>query len=275
MAGVGVGAGLEDLVQRAIASARAAWPAIILDEARFRQSLLRAVEGQSDPARALGDVCAADLWLAQACALGDARALEAFDREHLARVPIFLARHPARALADEVGQVLRERLLLRREDGPPRIADYTGRGPLGSWLRVATLRAAANLTRSEKTHDELEDNDLPTGAFAEVPELRVLEGRYKQAFRDAFRRAFAALAPDERTLLKLHFVDGVTVRKLVPILGVSSATAGRRLQAAQRLLGDRVLAELAHQTDQPAEDLESVVRALMSKLEVSLSALLH
>jgi RNA polymerase sigma-70 factor, ECF subfamily len=275
MAGVGVDV-VEEVVQQAIVAARAAWPSIILDERAFRQSLHRGVIGRSDPARALGDLCAADLYLAQACATGDRRALEAFDREHLARVPVFLARHPARALADEVRQVLRERLLMPRDDGaPPRIADYSGRGPLGSWLRVATLRAASNLIRGDKAHDELDDNDLPTGALAEVPELRVLEGRYKQAFRDAFRRAFASLEPDERTLMKLHFVDGVTVRKLVPILGVSSATAGRRLQAAQRRLGDRVLAELAQATDQPAEELESVVRALMSKLEVSLSALLQ
>lgn len=270
-----MGVALDDVIDRAIAAARAAWPTIILDEAAFRQSLARGAESQPDPARAIGELCAADLWLAQACARGDKRALEAFDREHLARVPIFLARHPARPLADEVRQVLRERLLLARDGAPPRIADYTGRGPLGSWLRVATLRAAANLTRSEKTHDELGEHDLPAGAFAEVPELRVLEGRYRQAFRDAFRRAFAALEADERAVLKLHFVDGVTVRQLAPILGVSSATAGRRLLAAQQHLGDLVISELAEHTDQPAAELESVVRALMSKLEVSLSALLQ
>ena len=266
---------LEEVVSRAIEVARAAWPSIIVDGAAFRQSLLRGAEGQTDPERAIAELCHADLWLAQACARGDKRALEAFDRDHLARVPIFLARHPARALADEVRQVLRERLLLPRADAPPRIGDYSGRGPLGAWLRVATLRAAANLTRSEKTHEELAENDLPTGALAEVPELRVLEGRYRQAFRDAFRHAFAQLPVEERAILKLHFVDGVTVRKLVPILGVSSATAGRRLLAAQQHLGDLVIAELAERTDQPASELESVVRALMSKLEVSLSALIE
>ena len=266
-----MGVALEEVVERAIATAQAAWPTIIVDGAAFRQSLLRGAEGQPDLERAIAELCHADLWLAQACARGDKRALEAFDRDHLARVPIFLARHPARALADEVRQVLRERLLLARDDAPPRIGDYSGRGPLGAWLRVATLRAAANLTRSEKTHEELADNDLPTGALAEVPELRVLEGRYRQAFR----HAFAQLPVEERAILKLHFVDGVTVRKLVPILGVSSATAGRRLIAAQQHLGDLVIAELAERTDQPASELESVVRALMSKLEVSLSALIE
>ena len=40
---------------------------------------------------------------------------------------------------DEVKQGLRERLLV---GPPPRIAEYSGSGPLGGWLRVVSVRLA-------------------------------------------------------------------------------------------------------------------------------------
>src|SRR5262249_3528612 len=154
----------------------------------------------------------------------------------------------ARDSADEVRQRLRERLLVASGDGPPRIGQYSGRGALGAWVRVAALRVASNLARGEREHDTLDDGAL-AGNFAAVPELPVLESRSRGAFRAAFRAAFAALEPGERTLLKLHFVDGLSVRKLIPILGVSSATVGRRLLAAQARLGERVLSELSSRVE--------------------------
>src|SRR5262249_6941612 len=146
--------------------------------------------------------------------------------------------------------------------------------PLASWLRVAALRIAADVTRRDAGHAAPEA-PLPAGAWADVPELRVLEARYRLAFRVAFRSAFGSLAAGERAVLKLHFVDGLTVRRLAPVLGVSPATAGRRLLAAQHRLAEAVVSQLARETDHPVEDLESVVRALVSRLEVSLSALIQ
>lgn len=237
----------------------------------FRQSLLRGIDA---PDTTITDLHAEDLYLAQACAAGNTQALESFDRELLAQVPRFLARHPARAHADEVRQILRERLLVGVDGAPPRIATYSGRGLLTSWVRVAALRTASNLLRADRPHHELSDR-LPTGELPELPELQVLEGRYREVFRDAFRTAFAALESEERTMLKLHFFDGVTVRKLVPILGVSSATAGRRLLAAQRRLRRLVFEQLSAAVETPAAELESIVRVLVSRLEVSMSALLQ
>jgi len=263
-----MGSELEELVERAVTAAHAAWPSLACEDA-FR-ARLRAAAGEQ-PA-ALASLAITDLYLATACASGDPRALELFDREYLARVAQILARHPARDHADEVRQRVRERLLVAGEDGPPRIATYSGRGPLAGWVRVATLRVASNLRRSVRDHAELPEG--LASAIAEVPELRVLEGAYREAFRDAFRTAFAALDGEERTILRLHHIDGVTVRKLAPILNVSVATAGRRILAAQQRLGEQVIHELSAAVAIPAPELESVVRALISRLEVSMSVLL-
>jgi RNA polymerase sigma-70 factor, ECF subfamily len=259
----------DELVDHALAAARAAWPTVAFDDAALRAHL-RAV-ARERPA-ALAELAVAELYLAQACAAGEPRALAIFDRDYLAIVPQVLARHPARDQADEVRQRVRERLLIASPAAPPRIATYSGRGPLAGWVRVATLRVASNLRRGDRVHAELPDG--LTAAIAEVPELRVLEGSYRDAFRGAFRDAFAALDGEQRTLLRLHHVDGVTVRRLAPILDVSAATAGRKLLAAQRRLGELVLAKLADAVAIPAPELASVVRALISRLEVSMSVLL-
>src|SRR4051812_24320914 len=105
---------LEESLARASAAAKAAWPTFTLDGDAFEQALRRAVAAEVDPVRALDALCVADLYLAQACAHGDRQAMAAFDREHLALVATFLARHPARPLADEVCQALREHLLVPR-----------------------------------------------------------------------------------------------------------------------------------------------------------------
>jgi RNA polymerase sigma-70 factor (ECF subfamily) len=260
---------VDELVAQAVAAARAAWPGIAIDDAAFRETLRQAAGG--DPA-VLAELATVDLCLAQACAQSDPRAREIFDRDYLTCVPQLLARHPARAQADEVRQLVRERLLVSPGGGAPRIATYTGRGPLAGWVRIATLRVASNLHRAVRDHDDLPDG--LTSAIAEVPELRVLEGAYRDAFRAAFRRAFDALDATERMILKLHHVDGVTVRRLAPILGVSVATAGRRILAAQHRLGALVIDQLAAAAAIPNTDVASVVRALISRLEISMSVLL-
>lgn len=254
---------MSDELSAAYATAREAWPDIVVDEAEFRQSLAAA-------GAPVASLCVSDLYLARACAAGQPRALALFDERFLAQVPAILARHRARDAGDEIRQLVRERLLVGT---PPRIAAYTGRGSLAAWLRVTVLRTASNFVRGEKPRVPIEDADLAE-ALGDAPELRVLEAQYRGAFREAFRDAFAALGPTERAVLKLHFLDGVSVRKLAPLLGVSSATAGRRLQDAQEQLGKHVLAQLGKRVEARPDELESVVRALLSRLDVSISTLL-
>jgi len=214
-----------------------------------------------------------ELALAKACARGDARALELFDTEYLAKVPAFLARHPARGAADEVRQRLRERLLVVRPDGPPRIADYSGRGSLGGWLRVATLRVASNLRRDERPAEPLRESR--DGLVDSAPELRLMEQRFGAAFREALGAALAGMPPADRTILKLHYFDGLTVDQLAPILDTSRSTAGRRLAAARDRLEADTLALLGERIPATSEELRSVLRALVSRLEVSLRTVIE
>src|SRR5262249_44742648 len=74
---------------------------------------------------------AADLCLAFACSRGDRVALGTFEREQMREVAAYVGRRRNPDLASEVQQLVRERVLTPSESGdPPRIASYTGRGPL-------------------------------------------------------------------------------------------------------------------------------------------------
>ena len=101
----------------AIQEARQAWPDFELSEATFATYLAGRRRDEDGP-----PLHAPDLYLACACAEGNARAVAALDRLFLAPLADIVARagFPAH-VGTEVTQILRERLLVGAADRPPRI----------------------------------------------------------------------------------------------------------------------------------------------------------
>jgi RNA polymerase sigma-70 factor, ECF subfamily len=258
--------GLSASVTRSIAEARAEWPTIDVPDDVFASYLLA-----RSPGAEVGALRAADLYLACACARGDEHALATFDRVFLAPVDGIVTRTGAPShVGADVAQLRRERLLVRQGQGPPRIAEYAGRGSLAGWVRVVALRAASTLQRDERVHARVE----PVAAGPpESPEDAAIRGRYGNAFEQAFREAFRSLPPEDRVILRLHFAEGLNLDRLAVALGFSRATAGRRIQAARARLHDETIRLLETSLDASPEEIESVLAALRSRLEVSLSAL--
>lgn len=240
------------------------WPGVDLDPAVFAR--WRADHPDSS------DDHQGELYLACACAAGVPAALAAFEREFLTQVDAYLRGVRATPdLVDEVRQELRERLFAGER---PRIADYSGKGSLGAWLRVAAIRVASNLRRAAGTRARLEAHDASVRDVPLDPELALIRGRYKDAFTAAMRDAFAALAERERNLLRLHFHGGVGIDGLAPVFGVHRATAARWLAAARDELSDRVLELLKTRLAVDARELASLARVVRSDLDVSLRTLL-
>src|SRR5260370_36810777 len=139
--------GMEDTLRALVATGRAAWPEIAIETSAFVQYLADRLDLHPALEAALQAVRAKDLYLAFGCAQGDARAIAAFERTLLSRIPTFLARlDPSRDLADEVAQELRKELLVPG-NASAGIAVYSGRGDLGGWLRVVSIRTAQPLLR--------------------------------------------------------------------------------------------------------------------------------
>jgi RNA polymerase sigma-70 factor, ECF subfamily len=243
---------------------RAAWPDIEVSDAQLAAHLSR-LDLPPEPHP--------DLYLACACAAGVPAALATFDERVLAQVGSFVARIDASpGFANEVRQTLRERLLVARPDAPPRIADYSGRGPLGAWVRVAALRAAIDLRRDQHRGAWL--SAAPTIARELSPDLQLVRARYQADYEEALRVALAALDAKERNLLRMHVVDGLTIDRIGLVYHVHRATAARWVQAVRQKLLETIYRRLGQRLALSPAELDSLTALVQSQLQVSLTGLL-
>ena len=210
----------------------------------------------------------ADLYLACACAHGVPDALAVLEREHLARVREFAASVDASpAFVQELTQQLRARLLVAAPDRPARIATYAGRGSLGGWIRVAAVRLARDIARGDRDAAR----PVAVDAAAVDPELGYLKRAYGEAVSRAVQDALAALDEQSRTLLKLHYIDGVSIEKVgVAFGGKSRATSARMLAAARMALMRGIRARLVDVIGVREDEADSLLAFVRSRLDVSL-----
>lgn len=254
-----------------LAEARAAWPGVVVDDGSYRA----AVEARLALGIPATQLVASDVYLALACARGDAAAIRRFEAEHVARVGAWLGSHERDpAVIDEVRQRVRTRALVARDGAPPRIADYSGRGPLGAWVRVMTLREHASVHRAvgvDASDDELDDL-ARTGELA--PEVASLRARHRGAVTAAFRAAISSLPPRDRTLLRMCYVDGTSLDGVGRIYGVNKSTVCRWLAAARAAVLTAARARLRADLALPPGDVDSLLGLMPRDLELSLHGLL-
>lgn len=247
----------------------AAWPGVVLD----REAFVRALEERVPDDVAIEAVHATDLVLALACARGDARAIAHFERAFVAGVPRVIG-HVAKTDAerDEVCQRLRRKLLVAEDGRAPRIVEYSGRGPLGGWLRVAAVREALNLRRSTGAVDDGSDDEVSLAAVSASPdpEAAVVRARHGRELAEVFRESVRALPPDERTLLRLHYLDGLEIEAIGKILGVHRSTASRWLAKTRDGVLKDTRRRLRERLRASASEVESVLRLAHDDLEISL-----
>jgi RNA polymerase sigma-70 factor, ECF subfamily len=245
---------------------RAAWPGVALPRERF-EAFLRA--------RAIGDDTphAADLYLACACLDAVPAALAAFERTLLAATPAYVARlSPTAEFIEELKQATREKLFV----GPaPRLAEYAGTGPLGAWLRVVVARLAIDARRKAGGEPLAAREPVELAMLEPSPELQALRNRYRPLFANALREALAALTVDERNLLRLHFVDGVSMDELGKLHRVNRSTIHRRIAQCTAALNRDIRARVGEALSLSTGELDSLTRLIESDLEISLGGLLR
>lgn len=264
---------LEAALASALDAGRAAWPDVPLDPLEFAAHLAaRVPEAPPDLAAAIGELHAADLYLACACARGEPRALACFDDHFMAAVGrTWGGRHRLADFADEVRQALRVRLLVAEGGAPPRIAGYSGRGPLAAWVRMAATRLGLDLRRRERPGARDDDDELTLEARGDDPELEYLKTRYAAELTEALQTTLAALSARTANVLRLHYQAGMTVDAIGTMYRVSGRTVQRWLAEARRtILGEtrRLLSERLGLTDSRLDSLIGLVR---SRLDISIS----
>ena len=256
---------------RVLMAARTAWPAVTLADGPFVRHLAARLAGAEDCVLALERLQTADLFLACACLQGDAEALRALDQRVLADIPAAIRRiDGSGAFADEVRQQLAQRLLLGKDGERPRLATYSGRGPLQAWATIAAQRIAIDLVKQHREEVPLEEDFLAVFSSAGGPEVELVKQKYRGLLQEGLRRGLAALSPRERTILRLNLVAGVSLERIGKSYGVNQSTVSRWVAHARDLILEAMQAHL--QSEIQPDDFASIVRLVRSQVDIAMSA---
>jgi len=263
---------LEAAAEAALARARAAWPALVVDERDVITAMAGAICETGDPVGALGQLAAEDLYLARACLTGSSEALTAFAAAYATTLRASLrAMGLAADVVDEVANDVQTKLFT---GSPPKIATYSGRAALASWLRTVATRMAVDRVRRRDDSSEDEDALAALPDPTDGPELAHFRRAYHADFKAAFEQALASLGVRERNLLRHQFVDNLTMEEIGRIYGVHKTTAFRWLEAARTALSKRTRAAFQQRVQVVSSDLESILRLVQSQIDLSLSRVL-
>jgi RNA polymerase sigma-70 factor (ECF subfamily) len=267
--------GLDATVRRHLDGARAAYPDVRVDDDRFLAHLARCLPAE-ETADALATLHGADLYLALACGLGDPRAIAELEKRFIAEVPDSLTRLAQKVQPDEVVQVLRAKLLVAEQGATPKILDYSGRGPLGGWLRVAAIRTALDLTRRGANERPSAGDDalLEVPASIEDPELEHIRARHRADFKSAFEAALRSLSKEDRNILRLHLVDSLNIDEIGTIFQVHRATAARWIARCREKVHDETRRILLERLRIGDTELTSILGIVRSQLDLSINRLL-
>lgn len=248
---------LEDLHREA----EARWPGVSLE----LDSFSRLVSAAPDATHA------SDLYLAAACLAKNPRAIEVFEREIIQAVRTSVRRACRKngVSEEDVLQITKSKLLA----GPPepKLAQYTGKGPLLGWVRVVAVREALQAARKTR-RERPSDDGLLIGAVTSTSsvEFGMLKDLHGKHFAEAVREAMRRLTPDQRAVLRFHLRDGLSIDQIAPMLGVHRATAARRLERAREDVLAHTQEVLRERHGLTQSEVKSLCVALGREVDISL-----
>jgi RNA polymerase sigma-70 factor (ECF subfamily) len=268
---------LAPALEAATARGASAHPGVVVSAVAFARALGAHAGREPDPIAALETLHTDDLYLTTACLAGDGAALETLERLVRSTVPAAVSRLRLDAsTVSDVEQLVRQRLLVPPSGGPPKLHEYGGRGALKQWLRAVALRVALNHLDGRRPEDSLDAEGAPVLAAAGPdPEMALLKQHARDEFKAVLQEVLTGLPPHERSLLRLYFLQGLTVEQIGRMEGTHKSTVSRWLTRTratvlaevQRRLGERLRLE-------PGE-YDSLLGLLRSQLSLSLHRVLN
>jgi RNA polymerase sigma-70 factor, ECF subfamily len=248
---------------RLAADGRQAWPGIEVPEKAFSEYVAQRDAG--------GDLNGTDLYLACACSRGDRIAIEKLDQLIVDEARSAVRRiDPSDAFVSEVQQALRRKLLMPEGGRSAKIDDYAGRGPLRKWLRAAALRTALNLAGDRRGTPDTDDALLDLPAKEADPELAYVIAKYRGEFKAAFQAATATLSAQERNVLRLHFLQSLSIDQIGTAYRVHRSTVARWIAKAREQLLHETRSRLQERLRLASSELESLMGDVRSQLSVSI-----
>jgi RNA polymerase sigma-70 factor (ECF subfamily) len=258
--------------------ARSAWPALALEPETFVRFVAARMPETDDPVAALAALRAEELYLCCACLAGAPTAIAELEKSFVGEASRALGRLGLSAHErDEALQHARAKLLAGGPDGQPKLTQFSGQGSLAGWIRVVVVRSALNARRSERRHAPRDDDVLAQriAGDADDPELAVVKARYGASLAEAVAAAFRKLTSEQRNLLRMYVIDGLTLNDLGRMHAVDASTISRWLaRIRSNLLAEARNQLLARHALRPSE-CDSVMRVVQGDLFVTVERLLR
>jgi RNA polymerase sigma-70 factor (ECF subfamily) len=281
-------AGMDRALSGMVQGASGDFPEIHLEPVTFvrhvgkcaasRPQTLRSVVESLKNERVPETIRTTDLYLACACANNVSGAIERFEQQFRVELAATANRFagPGRT-ADDLRQVLREKLFVGRRDRPARIADYLGTGSLKGWLRVTAVRALLDERRTVKRKERealVSPEQLMETAAEEDWELGYLKAHYREAFKKAFGTAVSSLTSQQRNILRFNVVEGLSVDQIGAVYRMHRSSVSRRLVSTRKTLLEATREELGRLLKVDGGEFESIMNLIQSRLDVSLTRIL-
>ena len=270
-----VGTDLGIQIEAAFARCRSAFPGLFVRDEAFARYLALAVRRWSNAAT-IADLVVEDLYLAYACFTGIPRAANIFLSRYGDVIRRTAKRVTGKPNAEEIAQALISDLLVGSANSVPEIGDYAGRAPLVRWLEIVAQRAALRWLRTERAKGRVAARaSLEPRLGRETPnEVALFRERHGNAFEQALKEALGRAPKQDRVLLRLRLVNNISVEKIGKMLGMSQATASRRLAKARESLLIDLKTSLKERLRISSTEIASLANLLQSRLDLSISRLL-
>ena len=121
------------------------------------------------------------------------------------------------------------------QDGCRRLREFQGKSALSTWLTVLTTRRALDYIRTEMRKGALRQVRLDDEDRDIIKELRAPEAEEKYSLDEVFilREALDKLPENDRLILKLYYLDGLSYRSISEVLKVAPNTISSYLLRAR------------------------------------------
>jgi len=289
----------KDALHTALRQGQDAWPTLEVNPEQFEQYLLERIEseagnsseggadvsdadagsagGGSSSDAQLNGLCLPDLYLACACAHKSVAALRLFEQHYVPVMEMAVASmDKGTGLKDEVKQIVRDIVFVGTSTRRPAIEDYSGKGNLRAWVRIIAVREGLRILRKSQGRVDTEDDSmLDLLIESDDPEVQLLKSRYREVFGTAFRQAIRELPRRERTALRLHLLDGLSIDEIGPMFRVHRATAARWLVRARENLLQGTRQIMMTQLKISEDEVDSILRFIQTNLDMTLSSALR
>jgi len=255
-------------IEAAYYEALTLWPGIDLAIQRFKE-MANELDVAEDGLRAWSG----DFYLACAAGHGNRKAIAIIDERYVGRLDARIRRLGSTPAATaDVLQVIRERLFAGSR---PRLRAYNAAGPLEQWIKVVGIRIAIDSHRAQSS-GRASEVPLEMDTAAPVPDasLSLEKHQLKKAFEEALKTELTSLGKRDRTVLRLHVVEGVSIERIAAAYGVHRVTVARWIWTAGEIVLEGLRRHFRRHYGVVPSECDSMAHLVRSNLSLDLPRLL-